>query len=41
MSTPAPHFPETPADSLGPLVRETVVIDGRTFLIDRPSESDR
>lgn len=36
-----PHFPETPLDSLGPSVREQVIIDDRTFLIDRPSESDR
>jgi predicted nicotinamide N-methyase len=26
---------------LGPMVRETVIIEGRTFLIDRPGESDR
>jgi predicted nicotinamide N-methyase len=26
---------------LGPNVRETVIVDGRSFLIDRPSESDR
>jgi predicted nicotinamide N-methyase len=26
---------------LGPNVRETVIVEGRTFLIERPSESDR
>jgi len=26
---------------LGPNMRETVIVDGRTFLIERPSESDR
>ena len=26
---------------LGPAVRETVIVDGRTFLIERPGESDR
>jgi predicted nicotinamide N-methyase len=26
---------------LGPNVRETVIVDGRAFLIERPSESDR
>jgi predicted nicotinamide N-methyase len=34
-------MPETPADALGPLVREQVIIEDRTFLIARPSESDR
>src|SRR5262245_18785160 len=41
MNSPAPHFPETPADMLGPPIRETVIIDDHIFLIDRPSESDR
>src|SRR5262249_49359905 len=36
-----PHFPETPIESLGASIRETVIIDDRTFLIDRPSESDQ
>jgi predicted nicotinamide N-methyase len=35
-----PHLPETPDDALGDLVRETVVIDGKKFLIERPSASD-
>jgi predicted nicotinamide N-methyase len=33
-------FPETPREALGPLVRERVVIAGRTFLLDRPERSD-
>lgn len=41
MSTATPHFPETPEGSLGPPVREKVIVEGHTFLIDRPSESDR
>lgn len=34
-------FPETPREALGPTVRETVIVEGRNFLVDRPSESDR
>jgi predicted nicotinamide N-methyase len=34
-------LPETPADALGPTVRERVIIAGQTFLIDRPGDSDR
>jgi predicted nicotinamide N-methyase len=33
--------PEAILARLGPLVRETVLVDGRSFLIERPSESDR
>jgi predicted nicotinamide N-methyase len=33
--------PETPVEVLGPVVREAVLIDDRTFVIDRPGESDR
>lgn len=36
----APHLPETPVDALGEMVREKVLIEDRTFLIDRPKESD-
>jgi predicted nicotinamide N-methyase len=36
-----PPMPRTPREALGPNVRETVIVEGRTFLIDRPSESDR
>lgn len=33
-------MPETPADALGPMVEETVLIDDRTFVIARPTETD-
>ena len=36
-----PPMPETPVDALGPLIRETVIVDDRTFVISRPGESDR
>jgi len=36
-----PPMPETPFDALGPLVREQVIVEDRTFVIARPSESDR
>src|SRR5262245_15531861 len=36
-----PLLPETPRESLGPLVREGVFVDDRTFHITRPGESDR
>src|SRR5215468_5581467 len=36
-----PPMPETPYEALGPLLRERVVVEGRTFLIERPAESDR
>jgi SAM-dependent methyltransferase len=40
--TPAsPPLPETPWEALGPIVRERVVVEGRTFVIERPGESDR
>jgi predicted nicotinamide N-methyase len=32
---------ETPADALGPLVREQVIVEDRIFFIRRPGESDR
>jgi predicted nicotinamide N-methyase len=38
--TPLP-LPETPLDALGPTVREKVIVEGRTFLLERPSESDK
>ena len=34
-------MPVTPREALGPLVREHVIIDERTFTIVRPGESDR
>jgi predicted nicotinamide N-methyase len=35
-----PPLPETPWEALGPVVREKVIVEGRTFLIERPDESD-
>src|SRR5437879_1992856 len=39
------EYPAPPADvmldKLGPIVRESVIIDGRTFLLDLPGASDR
>lgn len=35
-----PALPETPWDALGPSIREQVLIDGQTFTIIRPGESD-
>lgn len=40
-SPPTPFLPETPAGALGPIVRDKVVIHGRTFLIARPDDSDK
>lgn len=34
-------FPLTPRDSLGPLVREPVYVENRTYWITRPGQSDR
>ena len=34
-------MPETPFDALGPLIHEQVIVEERTFVIGRPSESDR
>jgi len=40
--SPLPFFlPETPWDALGPIVRETAIVEGRPFVIARPDESDR
>jgi predicted nicotinamide N-methyase len=40
--TPASFpLPETPWDALGPAIREKVLVEGREFFIERPSESDR
>jgi predicted nicotinamide N-methyase len=36
-----PPMPATLLDALGPLVREQVIVEDRTFIIARPSESDR
>lgn len=40
-SLPNAFLPETPADALGPIIRETVIVEGRTFFISRPDDSDR
>jgi predicted nicotinamide N-methyase len=37
---PAPA-PEAMLDKLGPILRETVIIEGRSFLIDHPGQADR
>ena len=37
----SPPPPEAILDKLGPTVREKVIVEGRTFVIARPSESDR
>jgi predicted nicotinamide N-methyase len=34
-------LPQTPLDALGPALREEVIVEGRTFLIERPGNSDR
>src|SRR4051794_33685393 len=39
-SSPVPP-PEAILSELGPLVREKVIVEDRTFLLMRPSESDR
>jgi predicted nicotinamide N-methyase len=37
-----PHYlPETPASALGPTVRDTVVVGGRSFVLCRPDAVDR
>lgn len=36
-----PPMPQTPVDALGPMLREQVIVEDRTFIIMRPSESDR
>lgn len=36
-----PGLIETPAEALGPTVRETISIAGRTFLLERPDAVDR
>ncbi|MGH7225837.1 MAG: class I SAM-dependent methyltransferase [Gemmataceae bacterium] len=36
-----PPMPETPLGALGAPIREQVIVENRTFVITRPSESDR
>jgi len=38
--SPAP-VPESIWNDLGPTIQETVIVEGRTFILGRPSESDR
>lgn len=38
---PPPLPPEIPLEAVGPLCREHVHIEGRTFLLERPRDSDR
>jgi predicted nicotinamide N-methyase len=41
LSATRPPMPETPPEALGPLVRERAVVEDRTFLLERPSDTDR
>jgi predicted nicotinamide N-methyase len=34
-------MPETPWEAVGSRIREQVIVEGRTFLLDRPAESDK
>src|SRR5947209_7919187 len=34
-------LPETPVDALGPVVREKVFVEDQTFILTRPTDSDR
>jgi predicted nicotinamide N-methyase len=36
-----PLMLETPWEAIGPRTREPVIVEGRTFLIERPAESDK
>jgi SAM-dependent methyltransferase len=36
----APRMPETPAEALGPVADETVIIDEYTFVMARPTDTD-
>lgn len=40
-SRPPGRLPETPADMLGPTIRETVLIEGRAFVVTRPDAVER
>jgi predicted nicotinamide N-methyase len=39
--SPRMRLPETPLTALGPIVHESVIVEGREFVIARPSGSDR
>ena len=34
-------LPQTPPEAVGPIVKETVLLEGHSFLIERPAEPDR
>lgn len=40
-NTSQAHLVSTPWDALGEPIRETVILEGKTFLIERPSNGDR
>jgi predicted nicotinamide N-methyase len=40
-SSSQPYLPETPAEAVAAVVREKVFVDERTFLLERPAESDQ
>lgn len=40
-SSSQPVLPRTPPEVLGPPVRERVIVEDKTFLIERPGDSDR
>src|SRR5438445_5753766 len=37
----SPRFPETPLDAIQGLLHETVLVEGHSFIIARPADSDR
>ncbi len=39
--SPGQFFPETPLKAITRLVRDRVIVEGQTFLIERPDESDK
>src|SRR5262249_52866776 len=39
--SPTPPMPETPLEAISRTVRDHVIVDDQTFLIERPDESDR
>jgi predicted nicotinamide N-methyase len=41
MPADLPPLPATPLDAIAKTVRDSVIVEGRTFLIERPDESDR
>jgi predicted nicotinamide N-methyase len=39
--TGQPFFPEVPAEILGPIIRETVIVDNYQFIIERPDQTEK